>query len=101
MNLVTKPRLTDALGRVFRMQIDLLSISPTFYEQLLRQNPFAKKLQTQIVSTLNLHRKLSYEKAACKILVKLTPEVVPELSLHVPQHHEGLLLRRVGVDHPV
>jgi hypothetical protein len=29
----------------------LLSISPTFYEELLRQNPFAKKLQTQIVST--------------------------------------------------
>jgi hypothetical protein len=24
-----------------------VSISPTFYEQLLRQNPFAKKLQTQ------------------------------------------------------
>jgi hypothetical protein len=60
----TKPRLIDALGRAYRMQIDLLSISPTFYEQLLRQNPFAKKLQTQIVSTLNLRRKLSYEKAA-------------------------------------
>jgi hypothetical protein len=30
---------------------DLVSISPTFYEQLLRQNPFVKKLQTQIVST--------------------------------------------------
>jgi hypothetical protein len=29
----------------------LVSISPTFHEQLLRQNPFAKKLQTQIVST--------------------------------------------------
>jgi hypothetical protein len=29
----------------------LVSISPTFYEQLLHQNPFAKKLQTQIVST--------------------------------------------------
>jgi hypothetical protein len=28
-----------------------MPISPTFYEQLLRQNPFAKKLQTQIVST--------------------------------------------------
>jgi hypothetical protein len=31
--------------------IDLVSISPTFYEQLLRQNPIAKKLQTHIVST--------------------------------------------------
>jgi hypothetical protein len=30
---------------------NLVSISPTFYEQLLRQNPFAKKLETQIVST--------------------------------------------------
>jgi hypothetical protein len=29
----------------------LVSISPTFYEQLLRQNPFGKQLQTQIVST--------------------------------------------------
>jgi hypothetical protein len=29
----------------------LVSISPTFYEQLLRQNPFAKKLQTKILST--------------------------------------------------
>jgi len=28
-----------------------VSNSPTFYEQLLRQNPFAKELQTQIVST--------------------------------------------------
>jgi hypothetical protein len=28
-----------------------VSISPTFDELLLRQNPFAKKLQTQIVST--------------------------------------------------
>ena len=28
-----------------------VSISPTFYEQLLRPNPFTKKLQTQIVST--------------------------------------------------
>jgi hypothetical protein len=29
----------------------LVSISSTFYELLLQQNPFAKKLQTQIVST--------------------------------------------------
>jgi hypothetical protein len=28
-----------------------VSISPTFYEQLYHQNPFAKILQTQIVST--------------------------------------------------
>jgi hypothetical protein len=49
-----------------------VSISPTFYEQLLRQNPFARKLQTQIVNTQKLSKKLSYEKAACKILMKLT-----------------------------
>jgi len=29
----------------------LLSISTTFYVQLLRRNPFSKKLQTEIVST--------------------------------------------------
>ncbi len=52
----------------------MVSISPTFYEQLLRQNPFAKKLQTQIVSTEKLFKKLLYEKAARKMLVKLTPE---------------------------
>jgi hypothetical protein len=49
-----------------------VSISPTFDEQLLRPNPFAKKLQTQIVSTQKLRKKHLYEKAARKILVKLT-----------------------------
>jgi hypothetical protein len=49
-----------------------VSISPTFYEQLFRQNPFAKKLQTQIVSTLKVHKELWYEKASCRILVRLT-----------------------------
>jgi hypothetical protein len=39
----------------------------------LRQNPYAKKLQTQFVSTEKLHKKLLYEKAARKILLKLTP----------------------------
>jgi hypothetical protein len=46
-----------------------VSISPTFYEQLLCHNPFAKKLQTKIVSTKKLRKKLLYEKAARKILV--------------------------------
>ena len=32
------------------------------FKQLLRQNPFAKKLQTQIVSTQKLLKKLSYKK---------------------------------------
>jgi hypothetical protein len=35
----------------FRGLVGQVSNSPIFYEQLLRQNPFAKKLQTQIVST--------------------------------------------------
>ncbi len=47
-------------------------ISPTFDEQLLRLNPFAKKLQTQIVSTQKLRKKHLYENAARKILVKFT-----------------------------
>jgi hypothetical protein len=54
----------------------LVSISPTFYEQLLRQNPFAKKLQTQLVSTNKVCKELWYEKAAGKILVKLI--VIPK-----------------------
>ncbi len=33
------------------MQCFQVSISPTFYVQLLHQNPFAKKVQTQIIST--------------------------------------------------
>ncbi len=37
--------------RVTNKKVVLVSISPTFYEQLLCPNPFAKKLQTQIVST--------------------------------------------------
>jgi len=49
-----------------------VKISLTFYEQLLRQNIFTKKLQTQIVSAEKLHKKLSFEEAAHKILVKLT-----------------------------
>jgi hypothetical protein len=47
-------------------------MSPTFYEQLLRQIPFAKKLQTQIVSTYKLRKKHSYKKGVRKILVILT-----------------------------
>jgi hypothetical protein len=49
-----------------------VSISPTFYEQILHQNPFAKKFQTQIQTHKSCAKKLSYENAAHKILVKLT-----------------------------
>jgi hypothetical protein len=55
-----------------------VSISATFTLQVLRQNPFAKKLQTQIVSSKHTKaaQKLSYEKFARKILVKFTPLLV-------------------------
>jgi hypothetical protein len=58
---------------MLQCQIKQVPISPTFYEQLLRQNPSAKKYQTLIVSTSKLCKILLYEKAAGKILVKLTP----------------------------
>jgi len=48
-------------------------ISPTFYEQLLHQYSFAKKLQSQTVNREKLCTTLSYEKAARKMLVKVTP----------------------------
>jgi hypothetical protein len=60
----------------------LVSISPTFYHQLLCQNPFAKKLRAQIVSTYKLCKKLLHEKAAHKILVKLTPGYLGCLGYH-------------------
>ena len=50
----------------------LQSISPTFFEQLLCCFPFAKKLQTHIVSTEKLPTTLLYKKVDHKMLVKLT-----------------------------
>jgi hypothetical protein len=51
-----------------------VSISPTFYEQLLCKNPFAKKITNPNCKYIKAaQKKLSYEKAAHKILVKLTP----------------------------
>ena len=70
----------------------LVSISPTFYEQLLRQNPFTKKLQIQIVSTQKLRKILSYEKAARKILVKLPP------GRQIERLHRHLKVDMVRVD---
>ena len=55
---------------------DLWSISPTFYKQLLRQYSCAKKIQTLAVSTKKLLKRLLYEKAARKMLVKLTSEEI-------------------------
>jgi len=53
--------------------LKLLSISSIFFEQLLRQYSFEKKLQSQIVSREMLRNALSYKKGASKILMKLTP----------------------------
>jgi hypothetical protein len=44
-------KVTATGGKLTTSACHQVSISPTFYEQLLRQNPFTKKLQTQIVST--------------------------------------------------
>jgi hypothetical protein len=43
-----------------------LSISPTFYSQLLRQNPFAKKLQNPNCKHTKLHKKPSLKNLLIK-----------------------------------
>jgi hypothetical protein len=48
-----------------------VSISPTFYEQLLRQNSFHRK-----ITKPNCKHLIAVQKPACKILVKLT--VIPK-----------------------
>jgi len=50
-----------------------LSILPTFYKQLLRQNYFAKTMQSQIVSRREkLCKTLMFKKATLKMLIKST-----------------------------
>ncbi len=49
-----------------------VSISPIFFEQVLRTYSCAKKVQTETVSTKKLHVNLSYEKSGHRMLVKLT-----------------------------
>jgi hypothetical protein len=45
-----------------------------FHQQLMRQNPFDKKLQTQIVRAhKSCTQKLLYKKLLVNLLVKLTP----------------------------
>jgi hypothetical protein len=51
------------------------SISPTYHVQLLHRYFCAKKVQTLNLSTKELRAKLSHEKAALKMLVKLTPGI--------------------------
>ena len=50
-----------------------VSISPTFFGQLLRWFPFAKKLQKQTVSTEKFRKTLKFKNDARKMLMKLTP----------------------------
>ena len=61
-----------------------LSISPTFYEQLLRKFTFAKKIQTLDISIKKLLVRLSFEKTARKMLVKLPPAAL-WCQRHSPQ----------------
>jgi len=49
-----------------------MAISTKFYEQLLRQYFFAKKLQSQTVIRENHCKKLLYKKRSRKMLMKLT-----------------------------
>jgi hypothetical protein len=51
----------------------VVSISKTFYVQLLSYYSLARKLQCLAVSRLTFCKTLSYKKSACKKLVKLTP----------------------------
>jgi hypothetical protein len=48
-------------------------ISPTFYERIWANTLAPKKVQTLNESTKKLCQKISYGKAARKMLVKLTP----------------------------
>ena len=60
-----------------------VTISPTFSEKLLSQFSFSKSVQSLNVSTEKLLKRLSYEKAACKMLVKLViarPSFVDDLN---------------------
>ena len=61
---------------------------PTSYAQLLRQFPFAKKLQTQTVSTEKLQKTFSYKKAACKMFMKFDTFMVGFVSGNRPRRCE-------------
>jgi len=50
----------------------LWSISPTFYEQLLRRYSFTKQLQSQYVSREMLRKALLFKKGTSKMLIKFT-----------------------------
>jgi len=64
--------------------VNLTNIS----KQLLHQSPWTKKLQSHTVIRENLCKTLLYEKAARKMLVKLTPR----LSLLVVDGQDSVVL---------
>jgi len=51
-----------------------------FYEQLLRQYSFARRIQSQTVSTKKLLKTFLYEKVGHKMLMKLTQGYIGELG---------------------
>ena len=57
-----------------------VSISSTFYEQLLHQYSCAEKLQSQTASTKSFWHKNIGAKAAHKMLMKLTPSAADRLN---------------------
>jgi len=61
-------------------EYDLISFSPKFYKQLLRQYSFDQKLQSQTVIIKKLCKIFLYKKAAHKMLLKLTPFLVAPLA---------------------
>jgi len=56
-------------------KISVNTLQQNLHEQLLRRYSSAKKLQSQTIIREKLHKALSYEKRAHKMLMKLTPGV--------------------------
>jgi len=48
-------------------------MSSTFYDQLMHQYSFAKKIQSQTIIREMLRKALWYENVSSKMLMKLTP----------------------------
>jgi len=65
----------------------MVSISSTFYERQLRQYFWAKKFQSQNITSEKLRKVLFYKKFELKMLMKSTPGV-PLFSL-LPRPDKG------------
>jgi hypothetical protein len=77
ISLLKKNLLSDLFFQNV-LNFELLSISPTFYERICVNILAPKNFQTLLnVSTKKFCTKLSHEKAAGKMLVKLTPAILP------------------------